>query len=111
VAHAPELDGDLLLSEREDLELRADPLRRGAERVAVLAEQAGVGVEVDLGVLVDGELARLKRRADVGGRLDLAGVRARDVVDELVELRCQIARGRIGAPSRSCRPSPRRSSQ
>ena len=60
MAHAPELDGDLLLSEREDLELRADPLRRGAERVAVLAEQAGVGVEVDFGMLVDGELAGLE---------------------------------------------------
>ena len=102
VGRRAELDRDLLLGEREDLELRADPLGSRAERVAVLAEQAGIGIEVDLGVLVDGQparsasldsggsggdaLARLERRADVGGRLDLARVRSRDVVDELVEL-------------------------
>lgn len=31
-------------------------------------------------------LARLKRRANVAGRLDLTGVRTRDLVDEGVEL-------------------------
>lgn len=64
------------------LDERAHELRRGAERVAVLAQDALVVLDLDVLLVLDGKPASLEERADVARDLDLTRVRARDVVDE-----------------------------
>lgn len=59
-----------------------DPLRRRAERVAVLAQHALVLLDGELDLVVHRKLAAMQERADVPRDLNLTRVWSSDVVDE-----------------------------
>ena len=83
------LDAELSDGKVEVLNLRAEPLRRGAERISVLAETDVVVVLIALRrVAVTSERGVAKKVPDVSGNLLLAGVGTRDIGNPRIKWLC-----------------------